>query len=78
MIAAPVETAIKGVAAAGALLWGVATAWSSIEQKIERKADAREVQELRAQLQEISRDVRMVRLMLCDGKQADSYCRITP
>jgi hypothetical protein len=78
MIAAPVETAIKGVAAAGALLWGVATAWSSIEQKIERKADAREVQELRTQLQEISRDVRMVRLMLCDGKQADSYCRITP
>jgi outer membrane murein-binding lipoprotein Lpp len=78
MIAAPVETAIKGVAAAGALLWGVATAWSSIEQKIERKADAREVQELRAQLQEISRDVRMVRMMLCDGKQADSYCRITP
>jgi hypothetical protein len=78
MIAAPVETAIKGVAAAGALLWGVATAWSSIEQKIERKADAREVQELRTQLQEISRDVRMVRMMLCDGKQADSYCRITP
>jgi hypothetical protein len=68
MIAAPVETAIKGVAAAGALLWGVATAWSSIEQKIERKADAREVQELRTQLQEISRDVRMVRMMLCDGK----------
>jgi hypothetical protein len=78
MIAAPVETAIKGVAAAGALLWGIATAWSSIEQKIERKADAREVQELRTQLHEISRDVRMVRLMLCDGKQADSYCRITP
>jgi hypothetical protein len=78
MIAAPVETAIKGVAAAGALLWGIATAWSSIEQKIERKADAREVQELRTQLQEISRDVRMVRMMLCDGKQADSYCRITP
>lgn len=78
MTGVDIGQAIKGIAAAGALLWGVASAWGKIEQKIDRKADAREVQELRTQLQEISRDVRMVRLMMCDGKQADSYCRISP
>jgi hypothetical protein len=66
----------KVVAVAGATLIGGVKAWTTMESKIEAKADAGEVQALRNELSAMARDIRTIRLMLCENKSADSYCRI--
>ena len=70
---------IVKVSMTGAIvIFGLGKAYGLLEQRIASKADSREVLELRIELQAMARDVRTIRLMLCDGKQADSYCRVTP
>lgn len=69
---------VKISATAAVVIFGLGKTYGLIEHRIESKADSREVQELRIELQAMARDVRTIRLMLCDGKQADSYCRVSP
>ena len=54
------------------------TAWVTATMTVASKADRYEVQQLQSELQGINRELRTIRLMLCDGKPADSYCRINP
>lgn len=53
-------------------------AWVTATMTVAGKADRNEVQQLQSELQGINRELRTIRLMLCDGKPADSYCRINP
>lgn len=73
-----IASLFKTLATSILLIWGAAAGWEALQSEMRNKADAQEVQELRLQLQEISRDVKVIRLMLCDGKQTDSYCRTNP
>jgi hypothetical protein len=60
------------------IVFGLGQAYALLEQRIENKADKAEVTALRNELQFISREIRTIRLMLCDGAPADSYCRSIP
>lgn len=66
---------VYSIFAAG-IIAGVA--WVTATATVASKADRYEVQQLQSELQGINRELRTIRLMLCDGKPADSYCRINP
>lgn len=69
------STAFKVIGVLIGVVYGASMYQSSIEQRIEKKADAQDVQALQAKLEQMANDLTTIRLILCDGKPADSYCR---
>lgn len=77
MLVEPVNVSTLLKVVAGLITAGVtaATFLGSVDRRIEAKAEAAEVQALKTQLNQMASDITTIRLILCDGKPADSYCR---
>lgn len=77
MLVEPVNVGTLWKVLVGVATAAVATAsfLGSVDKRIEAKANAVEVQTLKSQLNQMASDITTIRLILCDGKPADSYCR---
>lgn len=77
MLVEPVHVGTVWKVLAGVVTAAIATAsfLGNVDKRIEAKAEAVEVQALKTQLNQMASDITTIRLILCDGKPADSYCR---
>lgn len=62
------------------LLWGISfgIAYATLTAQVQQKADKTEVADIRTSLQQMARDVKVLRAIACQQAKADSFCQGQP